>query len=122
MPEANQQILVVDDVEENRDLLKRRLERRGYAVVVAESGQGALDIVAKGGIDLVLLDIMMPGMSGLETLERLRRDSDQDRCRSSWSRPKAKAKMLCKRSKWAQTTIFPNPSAFPWHSRGLKRI
>lgn len=77
MPKVRRQILVVDDIEENRDLLQRRLERRGYTVTVADCGEDAIDIVAKGGIDLVLLDIMMPGMSGPETLERLRSDSDR---------------------------------------------
>ena len=77
MPEVRQHILIVDDIEENQELLKRRLERKGYAAIVAESGQCALDTIAKGGVDLVLLDIMMPGMSGLETLERLRRDTNR---------------------------------------------
>ncbi len=77
MDEANARLLIVDDIEENRDLLQRRLTRRGYEVVIADSGQSALDAIAGGGIDLVLLDIMMPGMSGLETLERLRGTSDR---------------------------------------------
>ena len=77
MDEPRGRLLVVDDIEENRDLLQRRLVRRGYEVAVAESGQSALDAIAKGGFDLVLLDIMMPGMSGLETLERLRRTNDR---------------------------------------------
>ena len=46
--------------------------RRGYEVVVADSGLNALAEIARGSFDLVLLDIMMPGMNGLETLERLR--------------------------------------------------
>lgn len=77
MPNAGGHLLVVDDIEENRDLLRRRLERRGYEVSVANSGQSAIDAVAGGNIDLVLLDIMMPGMSGLETLEIMRGASDQ---------------------------------------------
>lgn len=77
MNEASGHILVVDDVEENRDLLRRRLTRRGYEVTVADGGPSALDAIAEGVFDLVLLDIMMPGMSGLETLERLRCISDR---------------------------------------------
>jgi PAS domain S-box-containing protein len=65
-------ILVVDDNEDNRDILSRRLKREGHRVALAENGQQALDIVAKEHFDLVLLDIMMPGMSGLEVLKRLR--------------------------------------------------
>jgi sigma-B regulation protein RsbU (phosphoserine phosphatase) len=67
-------LLVVDDNVENRDLLHRRLSRRGYRVETAEDGEGALQAVAEGGFDLVLLDILMPGMNGLEVLERIRRD------------------------------------------------
>ena len=65
-------LLVVDDEEMNRDLLSRRLERRGYAVEVATDGQQALDMVAERSFDLILLDIMMPGMDGMEVLGVLR--------------------------------------------------
>ena len=67
-------ILVVDDNELNRDLLSRRLRRDGHAVVVAEDGHQALDRVAKQPFDLVLLDIMMPGLTGYEVLEQLKGD------------------------------------------------
>jgi DNA-binding response OmpR family regulator len=65
-------LLVVEDDAINRDLLQRRLSRSGYSVEVAESGQTALDMIAKAEYDLVLLDQMMPGMSGLELLKLLR--------------------------------------------------
>ncbi len=77
MPDVHGHILVVDDIEENRDLLQRRLSRRGYDVVVTDSGERALEILAGGEIDLVLLDIMMPGLSGPETLAQIRQSSDQ---------------------------------------------
>ena len=77
MRDVHGRLLVVDDIEDNRDLLQRRLTRRGYEVVVADSGRSALTAIAEGGFDLILLDIMMPGMSGLETLERLRHMSDR---------------------------------------------
>lgn len=77
MGKVSGRLLVVDDIEENRDLLKRQLMRRGYDVAVADSGQSALAAVARSSFDLVLLHIMMPGMSELETLERLRRISDR---------------------------------------------
>lgn len=66
-------ILVVDDEENNRDILVRRLTRVGHEVLAAASGQEALTAVDGKPPDLVLLDIMMPGMSGMETLTRLRR-------------------------------------------------
>ncbi len=65
-------LLVVDDSEANRDALSRRLQRRGYAVTVASDGAQALALIAQGHFDLVLLDIMMPGLNGLEVLQRLR--------------------------------------------------
>jgi CheY-like chemotaxis protein len=65
-------LLVVDDSEINRDMLKRRLERKGYRVITAENGQQALELVARDPIDLVLLDVMMPGLSGLDVLRILR--------------------------------------------------
>ena len=66
-------LLVVDDSETNRDLLSRRLERKGYRVLTAESGPQALEIVSRERVDVVLLDIMMPGMNGMDVLRALRR-------------------------------------------------
>ena len=65
-------LLIVDDIQENREVLSRRLERRGYLIEFAEDGQSALDIIASQPIDLVLLDIMMPDMSGLDVLKKIR--------------------------------------------------
>ena len=70
---AGESILVVDDDEMNRDMLSRRLERAGYAVVLAKDGLEALERIAKQAFDLALLDVMMPGMDGLQVLERVRR-------------------------------------------------
>ena len=67
-------ILVVDDNELNRDLLSRRLRRDGHIVVVAEHGRAALDRLAQQPFDLVLLDIMMPELTGYEVLEIMKGD------------------------------------------------
>jgi class 3 adenylate cyclase len=67
-------ILVVDDNESNRDLLERRLVHEGHAVVTVESGRKALEALAASGFDLVLLDLLMPDMNGLETLQRMKAD------------------------------------------------
>jgi adenylate cyclase len=67
-------ILVVDDLEQNVRLLDAVLSPRGYDVVAAQSGQEALDAVAAAPPDLVLLDILMPGMDGYEVCRRLRAD------------------------------------------------
>jgi len=65
-------ILVVDDLPANRDLMARRLERSGFRVLTAASGPEALDVLRRTGVDLVLLDIMMPGMTGLDVLRAVR--------------------------------------------------
>ena len=64
-------LLVVDDVEANRDLLARRLRQIGHVVTSVASGRAALDRIVKQEFDLVLLDIMMPEMDGYEVLARL---------------------------------------------------
>ncbi|WP_366918563.1 response regulator [Acaryochloris sp. IP29b_bin.148] len=71
-------LLVVDDIEANRDMLGRRLQRKGYDVVLAESGEAALELIATTEIALVLLDIMMPGIGGIETLKRIRQTYSQE--------------------------------------------
>ncbi|MHB1047415.1 MAG: protein kinase domain-containing protein [Thermoanaerobaculia bacterium] len=65
-------LLVVDDNEVNRDLLSRRLVAAGFAVAGAASGPEALAALEEGRFDLVLLDVMMPEMDGLEVLRRIR--------------------------------------------------
>ena len=66
-------LLVVDDDEANRDLLARRLSRKGHTVVPADGGRTALGLIAERPFDLVLLDVMMPEMSGIEVLKILRK-------------------------------------------------
>ncbi|MBI5816584.1 MAG: SpoIIE family protein phosphatase [Nitrospinae bacterium] len=69
-------ILVVDDIEDNVFLLKLILEKLGHKVLPAYNGMDALKIADGGGVDLVLLDVMMPMMSGLEVASRLRAGED----------------------------------------------
>lgn len=68
------QILVVDDNASNRDLLARQLSRDGHAVEIAASGPEALTIIGTRAFDLILLDVLMPEMSGYEVLSRLKQD------------------------------------------------
>jgi diguanylate cyclase (GGDEF)-like protein len=65
-------ILVVDDHEDNIELLRARLEARGYEVFGASDGQAALDQVESVSPDLILLDVMMPKMDGMEVVRRLK--------------------------------------------------
>ncbi|MBM9594574.1 putative bifunctional diguanylate cyclase/phosphodiesterase [Roseitranquillus sediminis] len=71
-------ILVVDDVEDNRDIFVRRLGRRGFEMLEAENGTEALDIVEREHVDLILLDIMMPDIDGTEVVRRIRRTLSAD--------------------------------------------
>jgi diguanylate cyclase (GGDEF)-like protein len=65
-------ILLVDDQAQNRDMLGRRLERRGYEVVLRETAVDIEDVIAKENIELVLLDWMMPERSGQDALRGIR--------------------------------------------------
>lgn len=67
-------ILVVDDYVVNRKQLKHGLEQQGHTVELAENGLQALEMLANGDFDLILLDILMPEMDGFEVLSRLKSD------------------------------------------------
>ncbi len=67
-------ILAVDDMPENRDLVSRLLSKAGHTVLTAESGEEALELLDTMGVDVVLLDLMMPGIGGSEVLRRLKDD------------------------------------------------
>jgi len=68
-------ILVVDDIPDNVEILRMRLGSLGYEVVVAEDGERALAVVHETTPDLILLDIMMPRIDGLEVVRRLKADA-----------------------------------------------
>ncbi|HEX7024672.1 MAG TPA: protein kinase, partial [Gemmatimonadales bacterium] len=67
-------ILVVDDQEDNRAVLERRLRRQGHTVECATGGRSALDMLGRQRFDLVLLDVLMPDLDGLAVLERMKAD------------------------------------------------
>ncbi|MCP4403503.1 MAG: response regulator [bacterium] len=73
MEKEEQVILVVDDEEGLRVGLSKLLEDEGYAVECAEDGEKALEIVRSRHIDLMLTDMRMPGMSGIELLKQVRK-------------------------------------------------
>ena len=78
MAEEQGHILVVDDNRMNRIKLSRSLEQQGHTVSLAEDGQQALDMLKAQSFDVVLLDIIMPGMDGYQVLE-----SNQGRSRAA---------------------------------------
>jgi len=65
-------ILLVEDNEMNRDMLSRRLVRRGFVVEVATDGEQGVELARAGGYDLVLMDMSLPGIDGWEATRRLR--------------------------------------------------
>ena len=67
-------VLVVDDVPDNVKLLAFNLEIEGYDVLEATNGEDALEITRTQSPDLLLLDVMMPGMSGLDVIRELKSD------------------------------------------------
>lgn len=71
-----QSVLIVDDEPMARTLLRLMLVRAGFNVAEAEDGFDALDKVRKNRPDIVLLDVMMPGMDGFAVCERLRNDAE----------------------------------------------
>lgn len=68
-------ILIVDDEERNRRLLEVLLHTDGYATLVAANGKDGLELAAREQPDLILLDLMMPGMDGFEVTYRLKNDA-----------------------------------------------
>ncbi|MEM5871249.1 MAG: response regulator [Candidatus Aenigmatarchaeota archaeon] len=71
---VKKKIMIVDDEANLRELVSAILEQEGYEVITAEDGKDALEKLKKVKPDLILLDMMMPGMSGREVCERIRAD------------------------------------------------
>jgi two-component system, OmpR family, KDP operon response regulator KdpE len=69
-------ILVVDDEPQIRRVLRSTLSARGYAIIEAKTGEEALEALRKQRLDLILLDVNMPGMGGIEACREIRRGSD----------------------------------------------
>ena len=70
--ETPSRLLIVDDVADNRAILGRRFQKRGFEVAEADSGAAALAAIEREAFDVVLLDVMMPDIDGLEVLRRIR--------------------------------------------------
>lgn len=78
-PPCNLKVLIVDDEPVNRLVLARMVEHLGSQCVEAASGAEALELLRQQPVDLILMDIQMPRMSGIEAVEQLRADSGPNR-------------------------------------------
>src|ERR1700680_313080 len=67
-------VLVIDDEKDLIDLVRYNLEKEGYDVIAASDGQAGLDVATRHRPELVVLDLMMPGIDGLQVCQRLRAD------------------------------------------------
>ena len=76
---AKMKLLLVDDEDSLRSLVKHELEERGYDVTEAESGEAAIEICEKERFKIVILDIRMPGIDGLEVLKKIRENNFADK-------------------------------------------
>ncbi|MEY4469261.1 MAG: hypothetical protein RLZZ87_585 [Actinomycetota bacterium] len=77
MSQEVQKVLVVDDNQDVRELIVHILNADGFHVYAAVDGENALAILKSNPVDLVLLDVMMPGMSGLDVLREIRTGSNK---------------------------------------------
>jgi CheY-like chemotaxis protein len=67
-------ILLVEDNEMNRDMLSRRLERKGFEVIIAVDGQAGINMATSGSPDLILMDLSLPVIDGWETTRQIKAD------------------------------------------------
>ena len=77
MTEFRANILVVDDSRQTRLTLTKNLEAQGHVVSAVDSGRAALETLATGSFDLILLDILMPDVDGFEVLRKLKEDDQK---------------------------------------------
>src|ERR1700745_363407 len=106
-------LLIVDDNEMNRDMLARRLARKGYAIGLAESAKELLERVKQEAVDLVLLDIEMPQISGLDALKALREHYSQAELPISRVTAKAQSDDIVKALDLGANDYLTKPIDFP---------
>jgi CheY-like chemotaxis protein len=71
-PRSLPKILLVEDFDDTRLMMKMWLEKRGYLVIEAETGEQAIRLAQSEAPDLIIMDVMMPGMNGLDATQRIR--------------------------------------------------
>ena len=104
-------ILLVEDESDLLKLLKYNLEKEGFKVSYATDGSLALAEMRRNGPDLVILDLILPGLDGLEICRQLRRNEKFASIRSSFFQPEARKPTAWSASSWVLTITSPNRSA-----------
>jgi CheY-like chemotaxis protein len=103
-------ILIVDDEREIRELLRYNLERQGYQVLTAQDGEEGLARIFATHPDLVLLDLLLPGLNGLEVLRELRQEPSTRDLPVLLLTARGPRWTSCSASSAAPTTTSPSPS------------
>ncbi len=104
-------ILIVDDEEDIVELIKYNLKTEGYVILTAGTGEQAIKSARKSRPDLIVLDLMLPGIDGLEVTRYLKTMTRPRISPSSWLRPKGKSPMWLQVWNSGPMIIFPNRSA-----------
>src|SRR5882724_2911016 len=113
MSPQQRRLLIVDDNEMNRDMLARRLSRSGYLVDVAENARQLMQRVKENGLDLVLLDIEMPEVSGFDALKMLRKDYSPSQLPVIMVTARNQRENFVRPFPPGPNTYQPNPPFFP---------
>ena len=74
MPQLGETVLIIDDEQNIRELLEYNLEKEGYSVIPAASGEEGLDLARRNHPALIILDLMLPGIDGIDVCRRLKKD------------------------------------------------
>ncbi len=106
-------LLIVDDLSDNRELLCRRFRKQGFSVREAASGAEALALIEQGGLDLVVLDINMPGMSGLDVLKSLRSDAHNSQLPVIMATARAQSENMVEALELGANDYVTKPIDFP---------
>ena len=107
----SKRILVVEDHGDNRQIIRDLLSTTDYEITEAESGEQALESVAKQRPDLILMDIQLPGIDGYEVTRRIKADPALRSSRSSRSPPMRLVGKSRRRVRLAVTNMCRNPTA-----------
>lgn len=108
---AREKLIVVEDEQDILELLRFNLSREGYLIACAASGEEALDLVRSEAPDLVLLDLMLPGIDGLEVARHLKRGPETRHIPIIMLTAKAQEEEIVRGLEMGADDYIPSPSA-----------